>query len=109
MGASVFSSLLLLFMVRRLTRSLEAAAEFSHRLIERPGLTMPVNDRVEELTRLKVALNQTSQLLQQQFRHLQDDEARKRATFEGALDSFIVIDQDNLIQDMNRAAEATFG
>jgi len=109
MGASVFSSLLLLFMVRRLTRSLEAAAEFSHRLIERPGLTMPVNDRVGELNRLKVALNQTSQLLQQQFRHLQDDEARKRATFEGALDCFIVTDEDNRIQDMNQAAEATFG
>lgn len=103
------TSTALVYVLRKVANALAASSQFAEDLIRQRGAVLPTTGGVSEIVQLKVALNNASQALTQQFDALQDSEARKGAILETSLDCLITIDADGRVVDFNPAAEATFG
>lgn len=113
LGASLLTALfvgiVLLLILRRVSRNLENAAGFAANLKLQRGNILPVASPIIEIRQLQSALNDASFELAREFRKLQDAEARKSAILEASLDSLVTIDSEGKVIDFNPAAEQTFG
>lgn len=107
--AVILNLSLLAFGLRGTAKGLLKATRFAGFLSTHKGAQLLFKTKVKEIDDLMAALNQMSRELALQHQQLMDNEVRKSAILEAALDCFITIDQAGLIVDFNPAAEQTFG
>jgi len=103
------TSAVLYYVLRRVSEALTVSSQFAQDLVQQRGSVFPTSSKITELVQLRLALNNASIALKQQFDALQDSETRKSAILETSLDCLITIDADGSIVDFNPAAETTFG
>lgn len=107
---SLIAATLIIFLIfRYVGAQLAGASGFASRLGVNRGEITNQTSPFTELGELWAALDRTSQLLDQQFRDLQDSESRKQAILEATADCLVTIDHNGRIVDWNAAAECTFG
>jgi len=106
---ALLASVLLAFVMRRITAALGTATVFASNLVKQQGGALPIGSRIFEIDQLQHALNAASQTLATQYQALQDSEERKTAMLEASLDCLVTMDQNGRIVEFNPRAELTFG
>ncbi len=96
-------------LLRGPARAVQQATRFAAELDAQSGRVLPVPPESTELRHLLNALNAVSGRLHEQHRQLCDNERRKSAMLETALDCIVSMDAAGRLIEFNPAAERTFG
>jgi sigma-B regulation protein RsbU (phosphoserine phosphatase) len=107
--AVILNIILLSVGLRSTVRHLQNATRFAHFLSSHRGAQFTGDCSIVEIHELVSSLNRMSLELATQHQRLVENEVRKSAILEAAMDCFVTIDHNGRIVDFNRAAEKTFG